>query len=159
MRQSLTRFAARFRLPACGRIPARLALLAALAGASIPACAAAMSPAQQAVYSRYAAAAKAADPGFTDFSAAEGQKFFHARHEGGKPDSPSCTSCHSANILGAGKSRAGKEIAPMAASVNPRRFTDYADVEKWFRRNCPDVLGRECSLKEKGDVLAYLLSQ
>jgi hypothetical protein len=118
-----------------------------------------ISPAQKNVYNRYASAAKSADPAFKDFSAEDGQAFFQGRHTGGKEDSPSCTSCHTTNVKGVGKSRAGKEIAPMAASVNPKRFTDPADVEKWFKRNCPDVLGRECTVTEKGNVLAYLLSQ
>lgn len=130
----------------------------ALVGLSAAAYAA-MNPAQQTVYGKYAAAAKAADPSFSDFSAQNGQAFFQGKHTGGKADSPSCTACHTTNVKSVGKSRAGKEIAPMAASVNPKRFTDYADVEKWFTRNCPDVIGRECSLTEKGDVLAYLLSQ
>jgi hypothetical protein len=130
---------------------------AVLAGAS--AAYATMSPAQKTVYGQYAAAAKVANAAFTDFSAEKGQVFFQGKHAGGKADSPSCTACHTTNVKSTGKSRAGKEIAPMAASANPKRFTDYADVEKWFTRNCPDVLGRECSLNEKGDVLAYLLSQ
>jgi hypothetical protein len=29
-------------------------------------------------------------------------------------------------------------------------------VEKWFKRNCSDVLGRACSAQEKGDLLAWL---
>ncbi len=56
-----------------------------------------------------------------------------------------------------GKTRAGKDIEPMAASVNPKRYADRAEVEKWFKRNCNDVVGRECTLAEKGDVLTYLL--
>lgn len=120
---------------------------------------AAMSPAQHSVYDKYTVAAKKADPAFHGFSPDKGRAFFHAKHAGGKPDSPSCTSCHTEDIKALGKSRAGKDIQPMAASVNPKRFTDPADVEKWFSRNCPDVLGRECSVTEKGDVLAYLLSQ
>jgi mono/diheme cytochrome c family protein len=139
----------------------------ALAAAAAAACAAAsfakspvrMSPAQKRLYDRSAAAAGTADASSAVFSAEKGQAFFQGRHKGGKPDSPSCTSCHTTDVKASGKSRAGKVIAPMAASVNPKRFTDYADVEKWFARNCPDVLGRECTLTEKGDVLAYLLSQ
>ena len=48
----------------------------------------------------------------------------------------------------------GEPIDPMSA---PGRFTDPAKVEKWFKRNCSDVLGRECTALEKGDSLAYLL--
>ena len=37
-------------------------------------------------------------------------------------------------------------------------FSDPAKVEKWFRRNCNDVAGRECTAGEKADVLAWLIS-
>lgn len=30
--------------------------------------------------------------------------------------------------------------------------------DKWFKRNCNDVLGRQCTPAERADVLAYLLS-
>ncbi|MGE3163031.1 MAG: DUF1924 domain-containing protein, partial [Burkholderiales bacterium] len=42
-------------------------------------------------------------------------------------------------------------------AANPERFTAEAKTEKWFRRNCNDVLGRACTAAEKADVLAYLL--
>lgn len=89
---------------------------------------------------------------------ARGKAFFLGQHSGGKPDSPSCTSCHTSNLAGPGKTKAGKEIGPMAASIARTRYTDRAEVEKWFKRNCADVLGRECSAQEKSDVLAFLLS-
>ena len=50
----------------------------------------------------------------------------------------------------------GKPIAAMAPAFNPERFTDAAKTEKWFRRNCNDVIGRECSAAEKADVLGWL---
>jgi hypothetical protein len=49
-------------------------------------------------------------------------------------------------------------IEAMAISVNPQRFSDEAKVEKWFGRNCKDVLERACTAQEKGDFIAYLLS-
>lgn len=52
----------------------------------------------------------------------------------------------------------GKPIDPLAPAANPERFTNPAKVEKWFKRNCKDVLKRECTPQEKGDVLTYLLS-
>ena len=84
-----------------------------------------------------------------------GQDFFTAKH--GKEWS--CSSCHTANPSAEGKHAAtGKVIAPMAPAANDKRFTDAAKTEKWFRRNCNDVVGRECSAAEKADVLAWLLS-
>jgi hypothetical protein len=46
----------------------------------------------------------------------------------------------------------------MAPAFNPERFTELAKSEKWFRRNCNDVVGRECTATEKADVLVWLLS-
>ncbi|MEQ8818541.1 MAG: DUF1924 domain-containing protein [Thalassobaculum sp.] len=89
-------------------------------------------------------------------SAARGEAFFTATHAGGKPDTPSCTACHGTDPRSAGRTRAGKPIEPMAVSANPARFTDPDKVEKWFRRNCNSVLGRECSAAEKADVIAWL---
>ena len=52
----------------------------------------------------------------------------------------------------------GKTIGAMAPAFNPERFTDPAKTEKWFRRNCNDVVGRECTAGEKADVLSWLLT-
>ena len=51
----------------------------------------------------------------------------------------------------------GKTVAPLAPAFNPERFTDTAKADKWFRRNCKDVLSRECTAAEKADVLAWLV--
>jgi hypothetical protein len=39
----------------------------------------------------------------------------------------------------------------------PSALRTPAKVDKWFRRNCNDVLKRECTPVEKADVLAWLL--
>jgi uncharacterized protein DUF1924 len=114
------------------------------------------NPARDAILAAFAAAAKQADPAFTGFSAERGHAFWTAAHTGGKPDTPSCTSCHTVDPTAAGQTRAGKQIAPMAVSKTPDRFTDSAKVEKWFGRNCSTVLGRDCTAAEKGDVITYL---
>lgn len=86
---------------------------------------------------------------------ARGQQLFTSRH--GKDWS--CASCHTATPTGEGKhASTGKLIAPLAPAFNPDRFTDTVKTEKWFRRNCNDVLGRECTAGEKADVLSWLLS-
>jgi hypothetical protein len=51
-----------------------------------------------------------------------------------------------------------KTIQPLAPAANPERFTQAPKVEKWFKRNCRDVLKRDCTAREKGDVLTYLLT-
>ncbi len=103
---------------------------------------------------RYAAAAKA-----TSFSAANGQSLHLQNFSGGKSDTPSCTTCHGKDTRAAGRSPAGKIIEPMAVSVTATRYTDPAKVEKWFKRNCTEVLGRECTPQEKGDWLTFVISQ
>lgn len=88
-------------------------------------------------------------------NAARGQAFFGRKHGG----EWSCASCHGTPPTGTGKhAGTGKAIDPLAPAFNPTAFTDAARVEKWFRRNCRDVLSRECSAAEKADVLAYLAS-
>jgi hypothetical protein len=84
---------------------------------------------------------------------ARGQTFFSSKHGG----EWSCSSCHGTPPTSTGKhASTGKAIDPLAPAFNPKAFTDAARVEKWFRRNCKDVLSRECSAAEKADVLAYL---
>lgn len=84
-----------------------------------------------------------------------GQVLFTTRH--GKEWS--CASCHTAVPTVDGKhASTGKVIGSMAPAVNAERFTDIAKTEKWFRRNCNDVMGRECTVVEKADVLAWLLT-
>jgi hypothetical protein len=114
------------------------------------------NPARDAILAAFAVEAKQADAAFTGFSAARGQAFWTAVHTGGKPDTPACTSCHTPDPTREGQTRAGKQIAPMAVSRTPDRFTDPEKVAKWFGRNCNSVLGRDCTATEKGDVITYL---
>lgn len=93
--------------------------------------------------------AQAGGPG----NAQRGQVFFNSPHGA----EWSCASCHGTPPTAQGKhANTGKTIAPLAPAFNPRAFTDTAKIDKWFRRNCKDVLSRECSAGEKADVLAYL---
>ena len=86
--------------------------------------------------------------------AARGQAFFTRRHG----SEWSCSSCHGNPPTAAGKhASTGKPIPPLAPAFNPQALTDTARVDKWFRRNCKDVVARECSATEKADVLAYLV--
>lgn len=83
-----------------------------------------------------------------------GEQFFNVTH--GKEWS--CASCHGTVPTQAGKhASTGKVIGALAPSANAQRFSDAAKVEKWFRRNCNDVLGRECSVTEKADVMSWLV--
>lgn len=96
-----------------------------------------------------------ATAGFQGFSAARGEAFFKGKHGG----EWSCASCHSDNPSTLGKhAKTGKVIQPLAPSGDAERFTDTKKVEKWFKRNCNDVLDRVCTPQEKGDILSYLLT-
>ena len=88
-------------------------------------------------------------------SPARGEQFFNSKH--GKEWS--CASCHenppnhdTKHIV------TGKVIKPLSPNANSERFVDQAKVEKWFKRNCNDVLGRECTPQEKADVLSWLMT-
>ncbi|MFA5824377.1 MAG: DUF1924 domain-containing protein [Gallionellaceae bacterium] len=99
--------------------------------------------------------AKVAAPAFQGFSAARGENFFKQKHA----NELSCASCHSDNPATSCKhAKTSKVIRPLAPAANAERFTDATKVEKWFKRNCNDVLERVCTPQEKGDVLAYLLT-
>lgn len=133
-------------LPSRTRLLALVGLTAAmlLAGA---ARAGDTTPAQQ--LGRFSAQAGA--PGNAD----QGKAFFDTQHGG----EWSCSSCHGKPPVKTGQhASTGKEIAPLAPAFNANAFTDSARVDKWFRRNCKDVLRRECSAAEKSDVLAWLIS-
>ncbi len=107
------------------------------------------------IQSALEAEARRTVPGFAGFSAQRGEQFFKSTHG----NDWSCASCHTQNPRAAGRhANTGKAITPLAPGADPQRFTDAGKVDKWFRRNCNDVLGRVCSPAEKGDVLAYLLS-
>lgn len=100
-------------------------------------------------------AARQDNGGFTGFSSSRGQTFFASTHG----NDWSCASCHTRNPASRGRhATTNRSIAPLAPAVNARRFTRAKKVEKWFRRNCNDVLGRACTPLEKGDVLTYLMS-
>ena len=94
-------------------------------------------------------------PNFQGFSAARGEKFFKVKHG----SDWICASCHTENPIVTGKhAKTEKPIDLLAPSANAERFTNPKKVEKWFKRNCNDVLDRVCTPQEKGDVLAYLLT-
>ena len=129
-----------------------IALIGLLAGSVVSA-----DPRRDAILAELVAQAKKDEAGFSRFVAERGAAFFRATHPGGKQ--ASCTSCHGNSPLDKGKTRAGKDIDPMAVSKSPARYTDRDTVEKWFTRNCQDVLGRACTAKEKGDFITYMMGQ
>lgn len=99
------------------------------------------------------------EAGTASFSAEEGRKLFNAKRvHSQKKEERSCTTCHTADPGAPGKTTAGKVIESISPVANPERFTDPKKVEKWFKRNCEWVLERECTAKEKGDFITYMMS-
>ena len=98
--------------------------------------------------------ARQADPAFKGFSAERGRQFFGQTHGG----EWSCASCHTDNPAANGRHvKTGKPIQPLAPAADAQRFTSASKVDKWFKRNCNDVLNRTCTPQEKGDVLTWLI--
>ncbi len=128
--------------------PARF-VLAVIACAALVLASATQAETPTQVLSGYVAASG------TPAQPARGQKLFTSP----QGNDWRCASCHGAVPTRHGKlDHTVKVIAPLAPAFNAERFTDPAKVEKWFRRNCNDVLGRECSATEKADVLAWLVT-
>ncbi len=104
----------------------------------------------------YMIQAKSETPSFNGFDFNRGKDLYFIEFTEGKKDTPSCTTCHTDDPTKPGETRAGKTIEPMAVSVSPMRYQTLKKVEKWFRRNCKSVLGRECTAIEKGDFLIFM---
>jgi mono/diheme cytochrome c family protein len=135
------------------RAGARRLYCAALALALAPAVYGADSAAEQ--MTQWTAQARAAQPGFTP-SAARGQAFY-SRAFGVTPGLGSCAACHTPDPAAQGKHvSTGKTMAPLSPRANAQRFTDASRTEKWFRRNCKEVTGAECTAAEKADFVRFL---
>ena len=132
----------------------KLFTLMAVIAALFMASAASATPASDELFAKF----KAESGG--NFSAEQGKKSWTKEVKGEGGEMMSCTKCHGDDLSKEGKHyKTGKLIKPMAPSANAERFTDAKKMEKWFKRNCNDVWGRECTTQEKGDVLKFLLSK
>ena len=116
---------------------------------------AAQAETPQQIGQTYAAEAAARQAGFTP-SGKRGETFFRQRFANNDKMS-ACTSCHTDSPLNVGQHAVtGKTIRPLAVVANPERFADPAKVEKWFGRNCKEVIGRACTPAEKADFVTYM---
>jgi len=128
--------------------------LTVLIGAMLTASAASATPATDELFARYKS------EGASNFNAEHGMNDWNREGKSEGSEKISCGTCHGDDLTKAGKHhKTGKRIEPMAPSANPERFTDAKKIEKWFKRNCNDAWGRECTAQEKGDVLKFLLSK
>jgi len=135
-------------------------LLLATALIAVGMAAVAAEPARDAIVATYSRQAQNENQAFNGFSTARGERLYLGPHAGGNAETPACATCHTADPRAPGRHvKTGRAIEPMAVSVNPRRFTDAADVEKRFGRDCPNVLGRPCTAAEKGDFITFLINR
>jgi cytochrome c peroxidase len=135
------------------KLGAALAVVA-LAMLNATAASAANSPAEQ--QAQWSVTARSTDAAYTP-SAGRGKSLYE-RNFARNADMPSCAACHTADPRQAGKHAVtGKAILPLSPLANPDRFADAAKTEKWFKRNCNDVAGRECTAAEKADFVEYLV--
>ena len=115
-----------------------------------------LAPAAQAATPAELLAAWTAEAG-APASPERGQKLFNTNFK--REFGWSCATCHGAVPTRDGKhDLTEKRIAPLAPAFNPARFTDRVRAENFFRLNCKDVVGRECTAAEKADVLSWLLT-
>lgn len=111
------------------------------------------SPATDALFEQYKQDSQA------QASISEGRQLWFKAHEV-EGEERSCISCHGRDLTVAGKHvRTMKLIEPMSQKVNSDRFKDKKKIEKWFKRNCKWVLGRECTSQEKSNILIFLLAE
>lgn len=112
----------------------------------------------QGLVAHYAAEAARDQAGFSA-DAARGARLYRQRF-GVAVELPSCATCHTDEPTAPGKhALTGKPIEPLAPRANDARLTNAKKVEKWLRRNCTEVVGRECSAAEKADFLQFLASR
>ena len=114
-----------------------------------------LSPARSADTSAAAELERWAAQAGRSADAERGRAFFSSTH--GREWS--CASCHGSPPSKPGRhAETGKSIYILAPGPDTRAFTRRDKVDKWFRRNCNDVLARECTAAEKADLIAYLIS-
>ena len=104
--------------------------------------------------------AKEQNPSFVDFSAKNGEILFKTENIGKENKKLSCVSCHGSDLSQKAQNIfTGKDIDPLAPSVNKARLSDAKEVKKWLKRNFKDVFLREGTAEQKGDVLYYIMSK
>jgi len=133
------------------------------------------------ILENYAVRARAEDTSFSGFSAERGEAFYREPHvikgagvwscaschlkdprysvRAHRTDIP-CRACHVINDWEHPDPKHAKKrvIDPFAPSANPMRLTDAHRVDSFLKLNCLLLMQRECTAREKGDVIAYLLT-
>jgi hypothetical protein len=120
----------------------------------------------QKIADKYAAIAKANDPSYAGLSVADGKAFFNREVIQFKGDTKikgkaiACASCHTTNPADMGRHIVtNKPIRPLSPAVNAKRFLSIENVEKKFTKHCNEVVGSDCTPQEKGNYIAYVLTE
>jgi hypothetical protein len=156
-------------------------LRAILLATGLVAAGALLADTPQEILERYAVQARTEDADFAGFSAERGEAFYREPHvikgagvwscaschlkdprysvRAHRTDIP-CRACHVINDWEHPDPKHAKKrvIDPFAPSANPMRLTDAHRVDNFLKLNCLLLLRRECTTREKGDVIAYLLT-
>lgn len=115
--------------------------------------------AEKLVY-KYSAIAKKTNADYAGPSAKAGKLFFNRKIMLRNGKEIACASCHTSNPANPGKHIiTGKTIFPLSPSVDQRRFSNLDKVEDQFTQHCNDIIGNDCTAKEKADYIAYLLTE
>lgn len=137
------------------------------------------TPAQ--ILQSYEAQARAEDPAFSGFSSERGEAFYNERHVVKGVGMWSCASCHlkdprylvlahrtdipcrACHVINDWEHPDPKHakkrcIEPFAPSANAKRLQDAQRAETFLKVNCLLLLKRECTAREKGDVVSWMLS-
>ena len=100
------------------------------------------------------------DSSFKGFDYKRGGEIFLSKNVGKKGELISCASCHGTDLNKSNQNYfTSKTIDALSPKVNPKRFTDKAEIEKWLKRNFNDVYNREGTPLEKGDVITYIINK
>lgn len=72
----------------------------------------------------------------------------------------SCAVCHAESPYAPGRhAGVGESITPLSPEATPGRFRNPDRVEKRFRRDCKEVLGRVCTAAEKADFIKFAMER
>lgn len=114
------------------------------------------TPLRSLVY--YTTEAKRDQPGFVADS--ERGRSFALRNWGVSPSLASCAACHGEHPQAGGRHAVtGEPLPALSPVLTPKRFSNPAQVEKRFRRDCSDVLGRLCTAEEKADFIRFVMGE
>lgn len=114
----------------------------------------------EALIRKYSIIAKNNDTKYSGPSAVNGKRFFNKENKIFNGKEMACATCHTSNPANSGRNIiTGKSIPPLSPVIYKKRFSNLDKVEDQFTKHCNDILGNDCSAKEKADYITYLLTE